>query len=178
VSQMPPPAPEPMNTPPVAGRPGELLDRFLARLIDGLIIGVAYLILSAILRGIFLQGFVYSTGEWLLYWAVLTIIWVPLALGYFALMDSSRGQTFGKMALKLQVYGPNGGHPTMEQSVRRNIFYAFQLIAIIPILGGLVAGVATLIAVIMIAVGINSDTARRQGWHDHFAGETYVLKVG
>ena len=34
----------------------------------------------------------------------------------------------------------------MEQSVRRNIFYAFQLIAIIPILGGLVAGVATLIA--------------------------------
>ena len=93
-------------------------------------------------------------------------------------MDSSRGQTFGKMALKLQVYGPNGGHPTMEQSVRRNIFYAFQLIAIIPILGGLVAAVATLIAVIMIAVGINSDTARRQGWHDHFAGETYVLKVG
>ena len=35
-------APEPMN-PPVVGRPGELLDRFLARLIDGLIIGVVYL---------------------------------------------------------------------------------------------------------------------------------------
>ncbi len=30
----------------------------------------------------------------------------------------------------------------------------------------------------MIAVGINSDTVRRQGWHDHFAGGTYVLKVG
>ena len=85
-------------------------------------------------------------------------------------MDSTRGQTLGKMALKLQVFGPNGGHPTVEQSVRRNIFYAFQLIAIIPILGGLVAGIAALVGVIMIAVGINNDTVRRQGWHDQFAG--------
>jgi uncharacterized RDD family membrane protein YckC len=176
MSQMPPPQPEP--TAPVVGRPGELLDRFLARLIDGLIIGVAYGILSAIFRAIFLQGYVYSTGEWLLYWTVLTLIWVPLALGYFAFMDSSRGQTFGKMALNLRVFGPDGGNPTIEQSVRRNIIYAFQLAAIIPILGSLVGGVAALIGVIMIAVGINNDTVRRQGWHDRFAGGTYVLKMG
>ena len=30
----------------------------------------------------------------------------------------------------------------------------------------------------MIAVSINNDTVRRQGWHDQFAGGTYVLKVG
>ena len=177
MSQMPPPAPEPTNA-PVTGRPGELLDRFLARLIDGLVIGVAYGILASIFQNLFLNGFVYSTGEWLLYWIVLTLIWVPLALGYFAFMDSTRGQTLGKMALKLQVFGPNGGHPTAEQSVRRNIFYAFQLAAIIPILGGFVAGIAALVGVIMIAVGINTDTVRRHGWHDRFAGGTYVLKVG
>jgi uncharacterized RDD family membrane protein YckC len=174
---MPPPAPEPTDA-PVGGRPGELLDRFLARLIDGLIIGVAYGILSSIFRGIFLEGIFYSTGEWLLYWTVLTLIWVPLALGYFAFMDSTRGQTLGKMALKLQVFGPNGGHPTVEQSIRRNIIYAFQLVAIIPLLGSLVAGIGALVGVIMIAVNINSDTVRRQGWHDKFAGGTYVLKVG
>ena len=56
MTQMPPPAQEPTNTPPAAGRPGELLDRFLARLIDGLVIGVVYGILSAIFRPLFLQG--------------------------------------------------------------------------------------------------------------------------
>lgn len=163
---------------PVAGRPGELMDRFLARLIDGVIIGVAYGILSSIFRGIFLNGFSYSAGEWFLYWIVLTLIWVPLALGYFAFMDSTRGQTLGKMVMKLKVVGPNGGNPNIEQSVRRNIIYAFQLAAIIPILGSLVAGLGALIGVIMIAVGINNDPVRRQGWHDKFAGGTTVVKIG
>ena len=40
------------------------------------------------------------------------------------------------------------------------------------------AGLGALIGVIMIAVGINNDAARRQGWHDKFAGGTYVLKIG
>lgn len=163
---------------PVAGRPGELMDRFLARLIDGVIIGIAYGILSSIFRGMFLNGFSYSAGEWFLYWIVLTLIWVPLALGYFAFMDSTRGQTLGKMVMKLQVVGPNGGNPTIEQSVRRNIIYAFQLAAIIPILGSLVAGLGALVGVIMIAVGINNDPVRRQGWHDKFAGGTTVVKIG
>ncbi len=35
-----------------------------------------------------------------------------------------------------------------------------------------------LVAVIMIAVGINNDTVNRQAWHDHFAGETRVIKEG
>lgn len=176
MTEMPP---TPQETPgaPVAGRPGELLDRFLARLVDGVVIGIVYAILSSILRGIFLDGYLYSTGEWLLYWIVLTVIWVPLALGYFAYMDSTRGQTLGKMVMKLKVLGPQGGNPTVEQSIRRNVIYAFQLAAIIPVLGTLVAGLAALIGVIMIAVGINSDPVRRQAWHDRFAGGTAVVKI-
>jgi uncharacterized RDD family membrane protein YckC len=177
VSQMPPPAPEPMNTPPVAGRPGELIDRFLARLIDGIILAVAYFILTAIFSPIFLVGF-QSLGELLVYYAVVSIIWVAIAIGYFAFMESSRGQTLGKMALKLQTFGPNGGHPTMEQAIRRNSFYAIQLVQIVPVIGWFLGPLLSLGAVIWIAVGINNDTARRQGWHDHFAGETYVLKIG
>ena len=175
MSQMPPPAQEP--TAPVTGRPGELLDRFLARLIDGLILGVAYGILTAIFTPIFIAG-VRSWGEVLVFSAVVSIIWVALAIGYFAYMESSRGQSLGKMALKLQVFGPNGGHPTMEEAVRRNSFYAINLIQIIPFIGWIVGGLAGLAAVIMIAVGISNDTVRRQGWHDKFAGGTYVLKMG
>jgi uncharacterized RDD family membrane protein YckC len=174
---MPPPAHEPTQA-PVTGRPGELLDRFLARLIDGLIIGAAYFVISQILAGMFLNGLTYSTSEWFLYWTVLSLLWTPLAIGYFAFMESTRGQTFGKMAVKLETFGPDGGHPTLEQAVRRNIFYALNLVSIVPVIGGLVSALASLAAVIMIAVGINNDPVRRQGWHDRFAGGTYVLKVG
>ena len=66
----------------------------------------------------------------------------------------------------------------MDQAVRRNGWLAIGLVAIIPILGPFVSGLASLAAVILIAVGINGDTARRQHWFDKFAGGTQVMKVG
>jgi uncharacterized RDD family membrane protein YckC len=176
MTQMPPPQQEP--TAPVVGRPGELLDRFLARLIDGIILGVVYFVLSMVLSALFLTGLTNSVGEWLLYATVLSVFWVGITIAYFAFMESSRGQTLGKMALRLQTFGPDGGHPTMEQSIRRNCFYGIQLVQIVPIIGWFLAPLLSLGAVIWIAVGINNDTVRRQGWHDTFAGGTYVLKVG
>ena len=83
------------------------------------------------------------------------------------------------MVLKLQVVGPDGGsNPTMEQAVRRNIFYAIQLLASSRSSARSSAASRMLAAVIMIAVSINSDPVSRQGWHDQFAGGTRVLKVG
>jgi uncharacterized RDD family membrane protein YckC len=176
VTQMPPPAQEP--TAPPVGRPGELLDRFLARLIDGIILGVVYFVLSAIFGSIFLTGFTNTVSELLIYYVVLSVIWVAIAIGYFALMESSRGQTFGKMALKLRTFGPGGGNPTMEQAIKRNAFYGLNLVQIIPVIGWIVGPLLSLGAVIWIAVGINNDSARRQGPHDQFAGGTYVQKFG
>jgi uncharacterized RDD family membrane protein YckC len=180
----PPPAPGAYNPgqaapPPGVPRPGELLDRFLARLIDGVILGVAYGILYAIFSSIFLRGFTYSTGEWLLFWIFVSIISTALYLGYFGYLESSRGQTVGKQVLKLKVVGPDGvSNPTMEQAVRRNIWLGFGLLNIIPFVGAILGGLAELAAIIMIAVGINGDTVRRQAWHDKFAGGTQVLKIG
>jgi len=179
--QPPPPAPGPMGGPPVPGvpRPGELLDRFLARLIDGILIGVVFGIMSAIFSGIFLSGLTYSTGEWLLYWLFVSVITVVITIGYFAFMESNNGATLGKQVLKLKVVGPDGtSNPTMEQAIRRNAFYAIQLAYIVPIVGAIFGGLAMLAAVIMIAVTINNDTVARQGWHDKFAGGTRVLKIG
>ena len=82
------------------------------------------------------------------------------------------------MVLKLHTYGPTGQKPTFEQALRRNIWVAFGILGIIPIVGGIVGGIAELVAVIMIAVGINNDTVNRQAWHDKFAGGTFVRKQG
>ena len=138
-------------------QPGGLLDRFLARLIDGLVIGIAYIVLSAIFRPVSISG-VDSTGELFLFYAVVSILWTALAIGYFAYMENSRGQSLGKMVLKLRTLGPDSANPTLEQGVRRNIFYAIELLAIVPIIGFWLGPLASLAAVIFIAVGINSDT--------------------
>jgi uncharacterized RDD family membrane protein YckC len=178
-------APPPV-APPGVPRPGELLDRFLARLIDGLILGVAYGILAVIFGAILIRDARYDVedgtlddGSTVLYYFVLGIVLALLSIVYYSYMESSRGQTLGKMAMKLRVYGPDGtSNPTLEQAVRRNIWTAFPLAFVIPVVGQLIAGVGALIAEIMIAVGINSDTVNRQAWHDHFAGGTRVVKIG
>jgi len=144
------------------GQPGNLLDRFLARFIDGLIVGVVYFILYMVLLAatsyflaVFLSG----------------VIAAALYIGYFAYMESDRGQTVGKQVMKLKTLGPDGhSNPTMNEAVKRNIWYA---LGAIPFLGGL----AELAAVILIAVNINSDP-QRQHWFDKFAGGTKVVKIG
>jgi uncharacterized RDD family membrane protein YckC len=166
----PPPPPAgaaaPMPGAPAAaygpGSPGNLVDRFLARLIDGIIVGIPYWIVYVIamnstsyLLGLFFSG----------------IVLAVLAVGYFGYFESNRGQTIGKQVMKLKTVGPDGqSNPTMNEAVKRNIWYAF---GIVPILGGL----AELASVILIAVNINSDP-QRQHWFDKFAGGTKVLKVG
>ncbi|HEX5088004.1 MAG TPA: RDD family protein [Nocardioides sp.] len=159
------------------GFPGNLLDRFLARLIDGIILAVVFGIISAIFSSIIYSG-THSLGEIFLFYLITGVIETALALGYFGYMESSRGQTIGKMAMKLQTFGPDHqSHPTMEQAIRRNIYYAFPLIAIIPVVGWFLYPLAALAALILILVGINSDP-QRQHWFDKFAGGTQVLKVG
>ena len=183
----PPPPPPPANygaasygapapTGPAApgvygpGSPGNLLDRFLARFIDGIIIAIVSVIIGVVLAAI--SDSFFLTG------VVSSIVTAAIYLGYFAYFESTKGQTVGKMALKLKTFGPDGvSLPTMEQSVRRNIWTAFGIIGVIPVLGSIVGGLASLAAVIVIAVNINSDP-QRQHFFDKFAGGTKVLKVG
>lgn len=144
------------------GAPGNLLDRFLARLIDGLIVGIP----TAILQFVFQAAIGYWAGLF-----IGGVVGAVLFVGYFAYMESNRGSTIGKGVMKLQVVGPDGhSKPTMNEAVKRNIYYAF---GIVPCLGSL----AEIGAVIMIAVNINSDP-QRQHFFDKFAGGTKVLKIG
>lgn len=166
------------------GQPADLLPRFLARLIDYILLAVVNgILVSFVVVGTLMGSDAGSVTGWGMSStsfaanAVATIITAAITLGYFALMESSRGQTVGKMLLKLQTQGPGGGNPTTEQALRRNAFTAIGVLGIVPFLG-FVAGLLSLAAVIMIAVTINNNKQNRHGWHDDFAGGTTVVKIG
>jgi len=176
MTQMPPPSAEPHPTGSGTARPAGLLDRFVARLIDGLVLGVVYILLSAIFGPLVISG-VASTGETFAFYALVSVLWTAVAIGYFAYLESSRGQSVGKMVMKLRTLGPDGANPTVAQSVRRNSFYALELLAIVPFVGFWLGPLATFVGVTLIAFGIYSDRVSRQGWHDEFAGGTRVVKL-
>lgn len=163
------------------GQPADLLMRFLARLIDFVLLGIVNAIITALLvvglLGLNGGGYGFSVGSSYAAGAVSSIITAALSLGYFTLMESRNGQTLGKMLLKLQTRGPGGARPTTEEALRRNAWVALGVLGIIPIVGGVIGGLASLAIVIVIAVTI-SNSPTKQGWHDGFGGGTQVVKIG
>lgn len=169
------PTPQPAGGAPDSGEAAaDVGTRFLARLIDHVILTVVIfvifipLVIGAIFADVAgvggLVGGGFSGGS-----IIAGIIGAALTIGYFAFMESSRGQTVGKMLLNLKTVGPDGNNPTMEEAVKRNGWY---VLAIIPVIGGL----AQLAVAIYIAVTISNSVAN-VGWHDEFAGGTRVLKT-
>ncbi len=79
--------------------------RFLAILIDSIIIGVVAGILSAIFRNSGLSGGV--TGL--------------LTLAYFIVLEATQGATLGKMALGLRVTRTDGAPISWTESIIRNL---------------------------------------------------------
>jgi uncharacterized RDD family membrane protein YckC len=182
---MPPPVQGPTGG---IGQPADLMPRFAARLIDFVLLAVVNgILVSLVVVGVLLDsdagsltGWGLASGNSYSAWAasaVSTLVTAAITLGYFTVMESSRGQTVGKMLLKLETRGPGGGHPTVQEALKRNAFTVINVLGIVPF-AGFIAGIASLVAVIMIAVTINNDTSTRRGWHDRFAGGTTVVRVG
>jgi len=92
--------------------------RFLASLVDGLITGVPALIFYFILFGTMtrLGPRVFSP-----------LFWIPsvLAIIYQAAMLQARGQTLGKMALRIKVVRPDGSNISGGQAWGREVSRAF-----------------------------------------------------
>jgi uncharacterized RDD family membrane protein YckC len=162
------------------GQPADLMTRFFARVIDFVVLFIVNIVLvTTVIIGTLLgaSGGGFFGGGGFVANAIGAVVSAAIYLGYFAFLESSRGQTLGKMLLKLKTEGPNGENPTMEQAIKRNIWVAFGVVGIIPILGTFIAFVAQLGAAIYIAVTINNNEATRQGYHDEFAGGTRVVKT-
>ena len=137
-------------------KPGGLVVRFFARLIDGIIVGIVSFLLS-------------------LFTDTLSSIWVTglftglLMFVYFLAFETAQGWTPGKKVLGLRVLGGGGApKPTAQESAIRNVWTVFP---IIPFVGGLLA----FIAMVVIAVTI-SGSPTKQGKHDELAGGTQVIK--
>jgi uncharacterized RDD family membrane protein YckC len=174
------PAPGYGSAPTGFGQPADLLVRFLARLIDFILVGVVNAVISAILvvgaLGLGHGSYGYSMGGTYATRAISGLIGAALSLGYFSLMESRTGQTVGKMLLKLRTEGPDGNPPSLDAAVRRNFWVALGALAVVPIIGGPIGSIAQLVIVIMIAVTIGQSPTR-EGWHDRLAG-TRVVKIG
>ena len=149
---------EPGGYPPPSGgqQPGGLGLRFAARLIDGIIVNVVAF------------GIALAIGSQTNYWVTGLFSGLLMFL-YFLAFESTQGWTPGKKLLGLSVHGPGGAQkPDVQQAAIRNVW---TLLNIIPFIGGLL----TLVAVIVIAVTINSSPTK-QGKHDELAGGTQVVK--
>jgi uncharacterized RDD family membrane protein YckC len=192
--QQPPPGgwqqPGAMPPPPPAqtggiGQPADLLPRFVARLLDFILLGfvnailVSFLVVSVIMgtNAGNVGGLTFDSGTSWAAGAISSLVSAAIALGYFSLMEAKLGKTLGKMVMRLETRGPDGGHPTMEQAVKRNAWTAIGVLGVIPVLGVL-SGFLSLAAIITIAVTIYNNKANRHGWHDDFAGGTTVFRIG
>jgi uncharacterized RDD family membrane protein YckC len=161
----------------VPGAPGEsasadLGPRFLARLIDFVLLWAVFLviIIPIVVVAIFSGSFGGAFGGLNLGGFVAGLVWAAIVVGYFAVMESSSGQTVGKMVMKLKTEGPDGENPSLEMAIKRNIWIA---LGIIPVIGGL----AELAAAGYIGFTINQSPTNT-GWHDTFTGGTRVIQTG
>ena len=139
----------------------------MARLIDFVLLAIVGAIVGAFLVDVDSANpfsATMSAAAWL-----STLITTAINVGYFAYLESSRGQTLGKQLLSLRVIGADGGNPTLEQGIKRNLWMAA---AIIPFIGGFIE----LGLVIWIIVTI-TQTVDKRGVHDTFAGGTQVVRT-
>ena len=135
----------------VAGRHyGGFWIRFVAKLIDGIILGVASLILFIPVLILFGGGAALSTGLGdgrgsMLFapamvgaFAISRLVWLALSVFYDAYFLSKHGATPGKMALGLKVIRADGGPISPMLAVARH--FAEWVSAVIFMIGYIMAG--------------------------------------
>jgi len=143
-----------------------LLERFVARLLDGLIVGIPTGLVMSIVLGIA------GLGDEAISLVLVSAVVGVAQLAYFLHFESTTGQTIGKRVMSLRTVDAAGGVPSQQQALRRNVWLALSIFSGIPVLGFL-TGLGSLAAVVAIAVTINSSPLGR-GWHDNLAGTAVV----
>ena len=133
------------------------LYRFLALIIDSIIIGIpVYIIWNFVFWSLFWGG-----AWWLLgygSWLVLPLLLGIIEVFYFVVLDVSWGATVGKRVLGLQVQMVNGGKVTFDKAFIRNISKIYWLFLLLD----WIIGIAT------------PGPDRRQKYTDRIAGTTVV----
>lgn len=166
------------SPPPGVAVPATLLNRFLARLVDHVLLGFVQALVFGVMSVVVLTGGDGWRGRWLTFYLVVSLLWVAISLAYFGLLESRRGQTVGKMLFKLRTFGPDGeSNPTLEEALRRSSYVGLTVISVVPLLGPVVATLAEIAAVVVIAITLSNDVPDHQGVHDRLAGGTLVRQL-
>lgn len=171
-----PPPPPPSSGGPPAGGPGgattsagpDLGKRFLARLIDWVILWVVYMVLGFIVFAAAVSDAASGGGMMGGMFGGFSFAGIILGLlpgAYFiGMLAYNDGKTIGKAILGLQVQTTDGGSLDIGRAFQREWW---NLLVVIPFVGGLAAaGMA-----IFIAVTINNN----QPWHDQQANTSEIL---
>jgi uncharacterized RDD family membrane protein YckC len=137
--------------------PGTLLWRIGAHTIDFVVLSLLFVVM------------------WVLIGNVVSVVWVPyvnttIVLMYAVGLETVRGQTLGKQALRLQVHNQDEAFPTPGQALRRNLYF---VLALLP---GFIGGLIALAVIGWIAASILVDMEDRQGINDRFANQTFVTR--
>ncbi len=91
--------------------------RFVALLIDSIILGIIGWILG-VLFGVYTTGFTMNPQGAISGWGIVTFI---IYIAYFTYLEGTRGQTIGKMAMKIRVVREDGSRIDMGTAFVRNI---------------------------------------------------------
>ncbi|MFB3766231.1 MAG: RDD family protein [Methanotrichaceae archaeon] len=91
--------------------------RFVALLIDSIILGIIGWVLG-ILFGVYTTGFTVNPQGALSGWGIVTFI---IYIAYYTYLEGTRGQTIGKMAMKIKVVKEDGSRIDIGTAFVRNI---------------------------------------------------------
>ena len=136
--------------------------RWVAAIIDGLVLGVVTIPLS--LWWISAADWTTTSGGFQVHWqgaafVPLILLWV-IQWGYYTIMTGAYGATLGKMALKLKVVRATDMQPV-----------SYGTAALREIIGKFVSGFCCSLGYIW--AGFDS---RKQGWHDKIASTVVLYK--
>jgi len=138
---------------------GHWVLRFIALIIDSIILGiVAWILSSFVLVSLLFSGAAYSL--WLAYgnFLILPLILGILQVFYFAILEVAWGGTIGKRLLGLKVQLTNGNKITIDKALIRNISKIYWLLLLLD----------------WIIALVTPGADRRQKYSDRIAGTTVV----
>ncbi len=144
-----------------------LFPRFLARLLDALIVGLPLGIVLSLVLGF--AGIAGKTSGVVL----MSLVSMTAMVVYHVHFESKEGRTPGKRVFGMRIVNTHGAVPTVGEALQRNAWILLGAFSGIPGVTT-VSGIAQAVAGVASAVTIATDDDK-QGWHDKFAGTRVLL---
>jgi uncharacterized RDD family membrane protein YckC len=111
-------------------------DRFLALLIDGMLLSAVFFPITRIVKGVWIMA--PSDHLWRVGWLVsdpLCMIFLIVIFIYFVVLEGIFGRTAGKWFLGLRVVSKEGGNPGLLRALLRNLLRLVDALPVFSILG-------------------------------------------